>query len=97
MGGGLVLGGAGIISLLLVFFACRFFEEGRLSLDDDPLLLVVELFPQARLRNRDVDEVQIQLRHDSPGLLQILLASWERAAGVHRQGHEDVAGHPENR
>jgi hypothetical protein len=35
-------------------------------------LLVVELFPQARVWNRNVEEVQIQLRHGSPDLDQML-------------------------
>jgi Transposase IS116/IS110/IS902 family len=34
--------------------------------------MVVELFPQARLRNGNVGEVQIQLWHGSPGLHQML-------------------------
>jgi hypothetical protein len=71
----LILEGS-VIGLLLVLVVCRFNEEARQNLGDDPLLFVVEFFPKTRLRNRDVGEVQIQLRHDSPGLPEMLLASW---------------------
>src|SRR2546422_171423 len=71
-------------------------KEARQSLDDDPFLLVVELLPQVRLRNRNV-EVQIQLRHGPPGLPQILLASRQSGAGEHRSGREDAGGHPASR
>jgi hypothetical protein len=60
-------------------------------------LLVVELLPQVRLRNGDVGEVQIQLRHGPPGLPQILPASWGRGVGEHRPGREDAAGHRASR
>ena len=63
---GLILDGS-VIGLLLVLVARRFDKEPRQSLDDDAFLLVVELLPQVRLRNRDLVEVQIQLRHGSPG------------------------------
>jgi hypothetical protein len=60
-------------------------------------LIVVELLPQARLRNRNVHEVQNQLRHGSPGLPQMLLAGRQRAAIAHRRGREGVAGDPVKR
>ena len=60
-----------------------FDEEARQSLDDDLFLVLVELFPQVRLRNGDVGEVQIQLRHGSPGLRQMLPAGRsKRQSGV---------------
>jgi hypothetical protein len=52
----------------------EFDEKPCQSFNDDSLSLVVELFPQTRLGNRDVDEVQIQLRHGSPDLDQMLSA-----------------------
>ena len=59
--------GSLLLRLFLVVVGLREFDEkAPQSLDDQSLLLVVELFPQARLRNRNVDEVQIQLRHGSP-------------------------------
>ena len=66
-----------IVPLLLGLFLFvvrlrEFDEKARQSLDDESLLYVVELFPQTRLRNRNVDEVQIQLRHGSPDLDQML-------------------------
>ena len=93
---GLILEGS-VIGLLLVLVAGRFDKEPGQCLDDDPFLLVVELLPQARLRDRDVDEVQIQLRHGSPGLHPMLLAHRQCGAGVHRRDREDAAGHPANR
>src|SRR5690348_1840764 len=67
-------------------------EETREDLEDGAFLHLVELFPQVRLRNRDLLEVQIQLRHGPPGLLPILLARWS-GAGEHQRGGE-VAGGP---
>src|SRR5215469_10830395 len=68
-------------------------EETREDLEDGAFLLLVELFPQVRLRNRDFVEVQIQLRHGPPGLLPILLASQRSGAGEYRRGG-GVAGGP---
>jgi len=48
-----------------------FDHEARQGFDDQLLLLLVEFLPQARLRNGNVDEAQIQLRHGSPGFEQI--------------------------
>jgi hypothetical protein len=55
---GLILEGS-VIGRFLVLVAGRLDKEARQSLDDDPLLFVVELLPQVRLRNRDLVEVQI--------------------------------------
>ena len=93
---GLILDGS-VIGLLLVFVAGRFDKEPGQGLDDDSFLLVVELLPQARLRDGDVGEVQIQLRHGSPGLHPMLLADRQCGAGVHPRDREDAAGHPANR
>src|ERR1700722_343049 len=49
----------------------RLDHQTRQRLDDELLLLVVQFLPQARLGNRDVDEIQIQLRHDSPAVEQM--------------------------
>src|SRR5215472_9283937 len=68
-------------------------EETREDLEDGAFLLLVELFPQVRLRNRDFEDVQIQLRHGPPDLLPILLARQWRGAGEHRRGG-GVAGGP---
>src|SRR5215468_9859050 len=68
-------------------------EETREDLEDGAFLLLVELFPQVRLRNRDFVEIQIQLRHGPPDLLPILLASQWSGAGEHRRGG-GVAGGP---
>src|ERR1700687_2174258 len=86
-----------VIGLLLVLIASRLDKKARQSLDDDSFLLVVELLPQVRLRNRDVVEVEIQLRHGSPGLPPILLAARRSGAKEHQRGREDAAGHPANR
>src|ERR1044071_4767690 len=83
--------------LLLVLIASRLDKKARQSLDDDSLLPVVELLPQVRLRNRDVVEVQNQLRRCSPGLPPILLAARQTGAREHRRGREDAAGHPASR
>jgi hypothetical protein len=56
--GRLILEGS-VIALLLVLIASRWRKKPRQSLDDDSFLLVLELLPQVRLRNRDVVEVQI--------------------------------------
>src|ERR1044071_911249 len=93
---GLILDGS-VIGLLLVLIASRLDKKARQSLDDDSLLPVVELLPQVRLRNRDVVEVQNQLRHGSPGLPPILLAARQTGAGEHRRGREAAAGHPASR
>src|SRR5215471_17428660 len=70
-------------------------EEAREDLEDGAFLLLVELFPQLRLRNRDFVEVQIQLRYGPPGLIPILLTSqWSGGAGDHRRGG-GVAGGPQ--
>jgi hypothetical protein len=54
---------------------------------DDSLLFVVELLPQTRLRDRDVDEVQIQLRHGSPDLDQMLSVHCQGGvAAMHQRG-----------
>ena len=53
-------------------------------------LFVVELFPQTRLRDRNVDEVQIQLRHGSPDLDQMLSARWQGGvAAIHQRARGD--------
>src|SRR5271155_2336824 len=49
----------------------RLDHQTRQRLDDELLLLAVEFLPQARLGNRDVDEIQIQLCHDSPAVEQM--------------------------
>src|SRR6266853_5306618 len=92
----LILHGS-VMGLLPVLVARGLDKEARQSLDDDPFLLVVELLPQVRLRNRDVVEVQIQLRHGPPGLPQILLTNRRRGIGEHRRGREDAAGYPASR
>ena len=87
----MILNGS-VIGLLRVLVPRGLDKEARQSLDDNPLLLVVELFPQARLRNRNVDEVQIQLRHGSPDLDQILPSRRQgSAAGEHQPGFEGEA------
>ena len=86
-----------VIGLLLPGDVSRLDKEPRQSLDDASFLLVVELLPQARLRNRDVDEVQVQLRHDSPALDPMLLADRRGGAGEHRQGCGDGTSLPVNR
>src|SRR5258708_40310145 len=88
----LILHGS-VMGLLPVLVAGGLDKEARQSLDDDPFLLVVELLPQVRLRNRDVVEAQNQLRHGPPGLPQIVPASWGRGAGEPRGGCEDAVGH----
>jgi hypothetical protein len=76
---------SGVIDLLLVLIgSASFGQKARQGFDDEPLLLVVELLPQARLRNGNLAEVQIQLRHGPPGLLQILLADRGRGAAERR-------------
>jgi hypothetical protein len=87
-----------LLDLLLVVVGSREFDqEARQSLDDESLLLVVELFPQTRLRNRNVDEVQIQLRHGSPDLDQMLQSPQQgSAAGEYQRGFEDDASLREN-
>src|ERR1043165_3932052 len=70
----------------------RLDEKARQGLDDDPFLLVVELVPQVRLRNRDVVEAQNQLGHGPPGLSQILLTSRRCGGEEHRRGRKDAAG-----
>src|SRR5260370_39540211 len=53
-----------VIGLLLVLFDSGCVDhEARQSFNDDPFLLVAELLPQARLRDGNVEEVEIQLRH----------------------------------
>src|ERR1035438_1401285 len=69
-------------------------KKARQSLDDDPLLIVVELLPQARLRDRDVGEFQIQLRHDSPGLDPMLPAHRRSEAGERQRGGGAAASPP---
>jgi hypothetical protein len=55
-------------------------------------LLVVELFPQTRLRNRNLDEIQIQLRHSSPDLDQMLQSRQQSSvAGEYQPAFEDEA------
>src|SRR3954469_15602808 len=72
-----------LLRLFLVVAGLREFDdEARQSLDDESFLLVVELFPQARLRNRNVEEVQIQLRHGSPDLDQMLQSRRQRSRRV---------------
>src|ERR1044071_2443874 len=68
-------------------------EETREDLEDGAFLLLVELFPQVRLGNRDFVEVQIQLRHGPPGWPPIFRASRGSGAGEHRRGG-GVAGGP---
>ena len=82
--------GSLLLRLFLVVAGLREFDdEARQSLDDESLLLVVELFPQARLRNRNVEEVQIQLRHGSPDLDQMLQSRRQSsAAGEYLRGLE---------
>jgi hypothetical protein len=71
--------------LLLVVGLGEFDEKPCQSFDDDSLLFVVELFPQTRLRDGDVDEVQIQLRHGSPDLDQMLSARYQGGvAAIHQ-------------
>ena len=61
-------------------------KKARQRLDDGLFLRVVELLPQARLRDRDVAEVEIQLWHGSPGLHPMLLACRRYAGGGHPPG-----------
>ena len=72
------------MDVLLVLALASFGQEARQSFDDEPLWFVFELLPQARLRDGNVGEVQIQLRHGPPGLPQILLASRRRGVATHR-------------
>lgn len=79
--------------LFLVVAGLREFDdEARQSLDDKSLLLVFELFPQTRLWNRNVEEVQIQLRHGSPDLDQMLQAQRQSSvAGEYQRVFEGEA------
>jgi hypothetical protein len=77
-----------VIGLLLAGDSSCFDKEARQSLDDDSLLLVVELLSRARLRDRDVEEDQMQLGHGSPGLDPMLPAHRRRDLGEHRPGCE---------
>jgi hypothetical protein len=86
-----------MVDLLLLLVRRGFDKKARQSLDYDPFLMVVELFPKARLRNGNVGEVQIQLWHGSPGLHQMLMAGRRNGAGVHRRYREGASGHPANR
>ena len=86
-----------VIGLLLAGEVSRFDKEARQSLDDASFLLVVELLPQARLRDRDVEEVQMQLGHGSPGLDPMLPAHRRGGAEEHRPGYGDGASLPASR
>ena len=61
--------------VFLLLATASFGEKARQDFDDEMFLFVVELLPQTRLRDGDVGEAQIQLRHGPPGLLQMLLVS----------------------
>src|SRR5450432_1035034 len=67
---GLILEGSVIVRLLLGSRGLD--KKARQNLDDDLFVFVVELLPQALLRNRYVDKAQMQLWHGSPGLLPML-------------------------
>src|ERR1035438_5708211 len=69
----------------------------RQSFDYQLLVLVVQFLPQARLRNRDVEEAQIQLRHGSPAAEQIASPMWRRAAKEHRPKSGAEASPPSSR
>src|SRR5260370_41559266 len=87
-----------VIGLLLVLFDSGCVDhEARQSFNDDPFLLVAELLPQARLRDGNVEEVEIQLRHGSPGLAPMLPADRQHGAEEHRRGCEGAASRPANR
>src|SRR5436309_14780861 len=66
---GLILEGSVMALLLVITGSGGFGHEACEGLDHDPLLLVVELLPQARLgKGKVLEEFQLQLRHGSPGL-----------------------------
>src|SRR5438094_388270 len=69
---GLILEGSVMALLLVITGSGGFGHEACEGLDHDPLLLVVELLPQARLgKGKVLEEFQMQLRHGSPGLRRI--------------------------
>ena len=72
-------------------------HQTRQRFDHELFVLVVEFLPQARLRNRDIEEVQIQLRHDSPALEQIGAPVLRRVAKEHLPGSGAEASAPASR
>src|SRR5439155_16362896 len=86
---GLILEGSVMALLLVITGSGGFGHEACEGLDHDPLLLVVELLPQARLgKGKVLEEFQMQLRHGSPGLRWV----WPTrrfGRGVYRRGGGD--------
>ena len=93
---GLILEGSVMGRLPVLSGSCCFEKEARQSFDDDLFSFVVELIPQARLRDGNVGEIQIQLRHGSPDLHPILLVQ-QRGAGEHRRDRACAASRPASR
>ena len=69
----------------------------RESLDDEALLLVVELLPQVRLRNRDPLKFRFSCGMALQDTPPILRAKWPSGAGEHRSDREAAGGRPESR
>src|ERR1700685_2041467 len=72
-------------------------HQTRERFDYELFVVVVQFLPQARLRNRDIEEVQIQLRHGSPAVEQIAAPMLWRVAKEHLPGNGAEASPPSNR
>src|ERR1700694_3726944 len=75
----------------------RFEHQTRQRFDYQLLVLVVQFLPQARLRDGDVDEVQVQLRHGSPVVEQIASPLWRCVEREHLSRNGVEASCPASR